>query len=49
MSGFSSNSIHFFVNNIRSLRGPHLYSKRVKGIYVKNEFIPRGTFSFNKF
>lgn len=49
MSGFSNKLVNSFVDSIRSLRGPHLYSKRVKGIYVENEFIPRGVFSFNKF
>jgi len=49
ISSFSYSSVKHDLYKIRSLRGPNLYSKRVKGVYVKNEFIPRGTFSFNKF
>ena len=34
---------------IRTLRGPHLYSKRPKGIHIRREFVPRGIHKISKF
>jgi ribosomal protein L6P/L9E len=47
--GNNFKNISFLLKIIRSFRGPNLYSKRVKGIALYNEFIPRGTNSYSKF
>lgn len=47
--GYDYENIISIVNTIRSFRGPNLYSKRIKGISLSNEFIPRGIRSFSKF
>lgn len=47
--GYDFEKISVVITTIRSFRGPNLYSKRVKGISLFNEFIPRGIRSFSKF
>jgi ribosomal protein L6P/L9E len=49
LHGFSLNQLSHIQQAIRGLRGPNLYSKRIKGISLYNEFIPRGVNSLSKF
>jgi len=49
LHGFSLNKLSLIQQVIRGLRGPNLYSKRIKGISLYDEFIPRGINSLSKF
>jgi hypothetical protein len=49
LHGLNINKLSLIQQIIRSLRGPNLYSKRIKGISLYNEFIPRGINSLSKF
>ena len=49
LHGFSLDKLSQIQQIIRGLRGPNLYSKRIKGISLYNEFIPRGINSLSTF
>jgi ribosomal protein L6P/L9E len=49
LHGFCLDKLSQIQQVIRGLRGPNLYSKRIKGISLYNEFIPRGINSLSKF